>query len=81
VVAPRGCHRDDQLLPGRVSRADGTQIRGRDPTGQRTDAELAEPERRDVPGLQRVERLDASHWVQHDEPETVNRLLAEFFSS
>lgn len=43
-------------------------------------AELAEPERRDVPNLERVERLDASHWVQHDEPETVNRLLIEFFS-
>jgi epoxide hydrolase 4 len=44
-------------------------------------AELAEPERRDVPRLHRVERLDASHWVQHDEPETVNRLLTEFFSA
>jgi pimeloyl-ACP methyl ester carboxylesterase len=44
-------------------------------------AELAEPERRDVPLLDRVERLDTSHWVQHDEPETVNRLLAEFFSA
>jgi epoxide hydrolase 4 len=44
-------------------------------------AELAEPDHRDVPGLDRVERLDASHWVQHDEPETVNRLLAEFFAS
>jgi pimeloyl-ACP methyl ester carboxylesterase len=43
-------------------------------------AELAEPEPRDVPRLDRVERLDASHWVQHDEPETVNRLLTEFFS-
>jgi pimeloyl-ACP methyl ester carboxylesterase len=43
-------------------------------------AELAEPERRDVPNLDRVERLDASHWVQHDEPETVNRLLTEFFA-
>lgn len=44
-------------------------------------AELAEPEHGDVPRLDRVERLDASHWVHHDEPETVNRLLAEFFSS
>jgi epoxide hydrolase 4 len=43
-------------------------------------AELAEPEHRDVPNLVGVERLDASHWVQHDDPETVNRLLAEFFS-
>jgi pimeloyl-ACP methyl ester carboxylesterase len=44
-------------------------------------AELAEPERRDVPGLAGVERLDASHWVQHDQPETVNRLLTEFFAA
>jgi epoxide hydrolase 4 len=44
-------------------------------------AELAEPQRRDVPALDRVERLDASHWVQHDRPETVNRLLTEFFSA
>lgn len=43
-------------------------------------AELAEPEPRDVPNLDRVERLNASHWVQHDEPETVNRLLIEFLS-
>ena len=29
----------------------------------------------------RVERLEnASHWVQHDEPETVNRLLIDFLS-
>jgi pimeloyl-ACP methyl ester carboxylesterase len=31
-----------------------------------------------VPGL-RIERLDASHWVQNDAPEEVNRLLVEFF--
>jgi pimeloyl-ACP methyl ester carboxylesterase len=42
-------------------------------------AELAEPERRDVPNLEGVEYLEASHWVQHDEPETVNRLLIDFF--
>jgi pimeloyl-ACP methyl ester carboxylesterase len=42
--------------------------------------ELAEPDRSDVPNLERVERLpDASHWVQHDEPERVGRLLIEFF--
>jgi pimeloyl-ACP methyl ester carboxylesterase len=30
----------------------------------------------------RVERLErASHWVQHDEPEAVNRLLLEFLSN
>ena len=44
-------------------------------------AELAEPEPRDVPNLARVEYLDASHWVQHDQPEAVNQLLIEFFSA
>ena len=44
-------------------------------------AELAEPERADVPNLERVVRLpDASHWVQHDEPERVGQLLVEFFT-
>jgi pimeloyl-ACP methyl ester carboxylesterase len=43
--------------------------------------ELAEPDRADVPNLERVVRLpDASHWVQHDEPERVNELLAGFFA-
>jgi pimeloyl-ACP methyl ester carboxylesterase len=42
--------------------------------------ELAEPDRADVPNLERVVRLpQASHWVQHDEPERVNELLVEFF--
>ena len=42
--------------------------------------ELAEPERADVPQLDRVVRLpNASHWVQHDEPERVGQLLADFF--
>ena len=44
--------------------------------------ELAEPDRADVPNLERVARLpDASHWVHHDEPERVGRLLIEFFSA
>jgi pimeloyl-ACP methyl ester carboxylesterase len=44
-------------------------------------AELAEPERADVPNLERVVRLpDASHWVHQDEPERVSELLIEFFS-
>jgi len=44
-------------------------------------AELAEPDRADVPNLERVVRLpQASHWVQHDEPERVNELLLEFFT-
>jgi pimeloyl-ACP methyl ester carboxylesterase len=42
--------------------------------------ELAEPDRDDVPNLDRVERLpDASHWVHHDEPERVTQLLIDFF--
>jgi pimeloyl-ACP methyl ester carboxylesterase len=45
-------------------------------------AALAEPPRADVPQLERVIRLPgASHWVQHDEPERVTALLAEFFGS
>jgi pimeloyl-ACP methyl ester carboxylesterase len=44
-------------------------------------SELAEPEHDDVPNLDRVERLpDASHWVHHDEPERVTRLLIDFFA-
>jgi pimeloyl-ACP methyl ester carboxylesterase len=43
-------------------------------------AELAEPDGRDVPNLERVVRLpEASHWVQHEEPERVAELLIEFF--
>jgi pimeloyl-ACP methyl ester carboxylesterase len=43
--------------------------------------ELAEPDRDDVPNLDRVERLpDASHWVHHDEAERVNQLLTDFFA-
>lgn len=45
-------------------------------------AELAEPDRADVPNLERVVRLpDASHWVQHDEPERVTELLVDFFAA
>ncbi len=43
--------------------------------------ELAEPDRDDVPNLDRVERLpDASHWVHQDEPERVTQLLIDFFA-
>jgi pimeloyl-ACP methyl ester carboxylesterase len=43
--------------------------------------ELAEPDRDDVPNLDRVERLaDASHWVHHDEYQRVNHLLTDFFA-
>ena len=42
---------------------------------------LAEPERNDVPNLDRVVRLaDASHWAHHDEAERVNDLLVDFFT-
>ena len=44
-------------------------------------SDLAEPDREDVPNLDRVERLpDASHWVHHDEAERVNQLLIDFFA-
>ena len=44
-------------------------------------SDLAEPDREDVPNLDRVERLaDASHWVHHDEAERVNELLIDFFA-
>jgi pimeloyl-ACP methyl ester carboxylesterase len=44
-------------------------------------SDLAEPDRDDVPNLNRVERLaDASHWVHHDEAERVNNLLIDFFA-
>jgi pimeloyl-ACP methyl ester carboxylesterase len=42
--------------------------------------EPAEPDRDDVPNLDRVERLPhASHWVHHDEHERVTQLLIDFF--
>jgi pimeloyl-ACP methyl ester carboxylesterase len=41
---------------------------------------VREPDRNDVPGLDRVEQLPgASHWVHHDEPERVTQLLVDFF--
>jgi pimeloyl-ACP methyl ester carboxylesterase len=43
-------------------------------------SDLAEPDREDVPNLDRVERLDASHWVHHDQAERVNQLLIDFFA-
>ena len=42
-------------------------------------SELAQPLPQWVPNA-RMERLpQATHWVQHDEPERVNELLIEFF--
>ena len=40
--------------------------------------ELAEPPAELVPNLRVVRLPRASHWVQHDDPERVNRLLLEF---
>jgi pimeloyl-ACP methyl ester carboxylesterase len=40
--------------------------------------ELAEPEPDWVPNARVVRLPEASHWVQHDEPERVNELLIEF---
>jgi epoxide hydrolase 4 len=45
-------------------------------------SELAQPHARDVPNLERVVRIPtASHWVAHDEPELVSRLLIKFFGA
>ncbi|HTU38378.1 MAG TPA: alpha/beta hydrolase [Acidimicrobiales bacterium] len=45
------------------------------------EPDLAEPDSKDVPNLDRVERLpNASHWVHHDEPQRVNELLTDFFA-
>jgi pimeloyl-ACP methyl ester carboxylesterase len=42
---------------------------------------MREPDRKDVPNLERVEQLPgASHWVHHDEPDRVNQLLTDFFA-
>ena len=44
-------------------------------------SELAEPDRKDVPELDRVERLPgASHLLHHDQAERVNQLLIDFFA-
>jgi epoxide hydrolase 4 len=43
--------------------------------------EMADPDPRLVPDARVVRLPDASHWVQHDEPERVNALLTEFFSA
>jgi epoxide hydrolase 4 len=44
-------------------------------------ASMADPDRRLVPDVRVVRLPEASHWVQHDEPERVNALLTEFFSA
>jgi epoxide hydrolase 4 len=45
-------------------------------------AELAEPSREDVPGLERIVRMpEASHWVHHDEPGRVSELLIGHFKA
>ena len=92
MVAARGSGRDDQLLPRlgqTVPKEAAAKLRPISaPTlviwGERDSylgSELAEPDRDDVPNLDRVERLpDASHWVHHDEAERVNQLLIDFFA-
>jgi pimeloyl-ACP methyl ester carboxylesterase len=42
--------------------------------------ELAEPEARWVKDVRVVHLPEATHWVQHDDPERVNELLTEFLS-
>jgi 4-alpha-glucanotransferase len=45
------------------------------------EASLAEPDPKWVPDV-RVHRFpEASHWVHHDEPDEVNRILAEFLDA
>ena len=92
VVAARRSGRDDQLLPrlgttvpeGSRSEASpdlGADTRHLGKHDSYLGSELAEPDRDDVPNLDRVERLaDASHWVHHDEAERVNQLLIDFFA-
>ena len=43
-------------------------------------SELAEPEARWVKDVRVVHLPEATHWVQHDDPERVNELLMEFLS-
>ncbi len=43
--------------------------------------EMADPDPRLVPDVRVVRLPQASHWVQHDEPERVNALLTDFFSA
>jgi epoxide hydrolase 4 len=39
------------------------------------------PARDDVPNLEGVKELDASHWVHHDQAEQVTQLLIDFFNA
>ena len=92
MVATGRSGRDDQLLPRlgpTVQKEAAAKLRPISaPTlviwGERDSylgSQLAEPDRDDVPNLDRVERLaDASHWVHHDEAERVNQLLVDFFA-
>ena len=92
MVAARGNSRDDQLLPrlGIIRQSQKEAAAKLRPIsvptlviwGERDSylgSELAEPDRDDVPNLDRVERLpDASHWVHHDASERVTQLLIDF---
>jgi pimeloyl-ACP methyl ester carboxylesterase len=42
---------------------------------------MADPDPRLVPDVRVVRLPDASHWVQHDEPERVNALLTDFLGA
>lgn len=44
-------------------------------------AELASPPPRLVPHVEVLRLPDATHWVQHDQPQTVNRLLLGFLEA
>jgi pimeloyl-ACP methyl ester carboxylesterase len=91
VVAARGSRRNDQLLPGLGETVPKEALAKLRPLSAPTlviwgegdsylGADLAEPDKDDVPNLDRVERLpDASHWVHHDEADRVNKLLTDFF--
>jgi pimeloyl-ACP methyl ester carboxylesterase len=93
LVAARSSRRDDQLLPhlgqtvpeGSASKASPDLGADLIIWGERDSylgPELAEPDRDDVPNLDRVERLpDAAHWVHHDDAERVNQLFIDFFAA
>ena len=68
------------LRTGGLGRNWGAQGRAGRKRDSYLGSDLAEPDRTDVPNLDRVERLpDASHWVHHDEVGRVNKLLIDFF--
>jgi len=72
----RNTHAEEQL---RTVEAPTLVIWGQD--DRYLGQELAEPLGSDVPNLAGVQRiLNASHWVHHDAPEQVTRLMVDFFA-